>query len=152
MLLDYEKHRQLKNYVKKLNHIYLKYPALWEIDYSWEGFKWLVSDDNTNSVLAFSRRDSKGEEVVVVANFTPVTREKYSFGVEREGTYEVIINSDATEFGGEGKGTKTKVTSKKKGMHGFDNSITVDIPGLSFILLKYKPKATKKSSKTINQK
>lgn len=147
VLLDYEKHRQLKEYVKKLNHIYLKYPALWEIDYSWEGFKWLVSDDHTNSVIAFSRRDSKNDELVVVANFTPVTRDKYSFGVEREGVYEVILNSDATEFGGEGQGTKTKVTSKKKGMHGFDNSITLNIPGLSFILLKYKGKSTRKSTK-----
>ena len=152
VLLDYEKHRQLKEYVRKLNHIYLKHPALWEIDYSWEGFKWLVSDDNTNSVIAFSRRDSKNEELVVVANFTPVTREKYSFGVENEGTYEVILNSDAKEFGGNGEGTKTKVTSKKKGMHGFENSITIDIPGLSFILLKYKGKSARKNAKKINTK
>lgn len=151
VLLDYEKHRQLKNYVKKLNHIYLKYPALWEIDYSWEGFKWLVSDDHINSVIAFSRRDSNNDEVIAVANFTPVTREKYSFGVEREGVYEVIINSDDAEFGGDGQGTKTKVTSKKKGMHGFENSITLTIPGLSFILLKYKAKPAKKSSEKINK-
>ncbi|MBE6773447.1 MAG: 1,4-alpha-glucan branching protein GlgB [Ruminococcaceae bacterium] len=151
VLLDYEKHRQLKNYVKKLNHIYLRYPALWEIDYSWEGFRWLVSDDHTNSVIAFSRRDNDGNEVVAVANFTPVTREKYSFGVEREGVYEVIINSDDTEFGGEGKGTKTRVTSKKKGMHGFDNSITLDLPGLSFILLRYKAKPAKKASEKVNK-
>lgn len=152
VLLDYEKHRQLKEYVKKLNHIYLKNPALWEIDYSWEGFKWLVSDDNTNSVIAFSRRDSKGDELVVVANFTPVTREKYSFGVEREGTYEVILNSDDVAFGGDGQGTKTKVTSKKKGMHGFENSITLNLPGLSFLLLKYKGKPAKKTAKKTNSK
>ena len=152
VLLDYEKHRQLKEYVKKLNHIYLKNPALWEIDYSWEGFKWLVSDDNTNSVIAFSRRDSKGDELVVVANFTPVTREKYSFGVEREGTYEVILNSDDVAFGGDGQGTKTKVTSKKKVMHGFENSITLNLPGLSFLLLKYKGKPAKKTAKKTNSK
>ncbi len=152
LLLDYEKHRQLKNYVKKLNHIYLKYPALWEIDYSWEGFKWLVSDDKNNSVIAFSRKDKDGNELVIAANFTPVTREKYSFGVEREGAYEVIINSDDIDFGGEGRGTRTKVTSKKKEMHGFKNSITLNLPGLSCIILKYKSKPSKKSSKTITTK
>ena len=145
LLLQYEKHRQLKEYTKKLNHIYLKYPALWEIDYSWEGFQWLVSDDKNNSVIAFSRKDKKGEEIVTVCNFTPVMREKYSFGVPREGVYEVILNSDAAEFGGEGKGTKTRATSKKIGLHGFENSITVDLPGLSVIMFRYKPKAKAKA-------
>ncbi len=143
LLLDYEKHRQLKAYVKKLNHIYLKYPSFWEIDYSWEGFKWNVSDDNDNSVIAFSRKDKKGDEIVIACNFTPVCREKYSFGVENEGVYEVLINSDSEEFGGEGKGTKTRVSSKKVPMHGFENSITVDLPGLSGIIFRVKPKKTK---------
>ncbi len=153
VLLEYEKHRQLKDYVKKLNHIYLKYPALWEIDYSWEGFKWLVSDDKNNSVIAFSRKDKNGDEIVIACNFTPVYREKYSFGVEREGVYEVILNSDSEEFGGSGKGTKTRVSSKKVPMHGFENSITVDLPGLSSVLFRVKPKKIKaKAEKADNKK
>ena len=145
LLLDYDKHRQLKTYVKKLNELYVKYPAFWQIDYSWEGFKWFVSDDKDNSVIAFSRRDKKGEEIVAVCNFTPVMREGYSFGVEFEGVYEVLMNSDSKEFGGDGLGTKTKVTSKKGPMHGFENNITLDLPDLSFILLKRKPKPVKKA-------
>ncbi|MBQ4349304.1 MAG: 1,4-alpha-glucan branching protein GlgB [Clostridia bacterium] len=145
LLLGYEKHQQLKNYVRKLNGIYLKYPAFWEVDYSWEGFKWFVPDDTDNSVIAFSRRDKKGGEIAVVCNFTPVMREKYSLGVENEGVYEIILNSDAKEFGGDGKGTKTRVTSKKVPMHGYDNSITLDLPGLSCILLVRKDKPAKKA-------
>ena len=145
LLLDYDKHRQLKAYVKKLNELYLKYPAFWQIDYSWEGFKWFVSDDKDNSVIAFSRRDKKGDEIVAVCNFTPVMREGYSFGVEFEGVYEVLMNSDDKAFGGDGLGTKTRVSSKKGPMHGFENNITLDLPGLSFILLKRKPKPAKKS-------
>ncbi len=140
VLLEYEKHRQLKDYVRRLNHIYLKYPSLWEIDYSWEGFKWLVSDDKNNSVIAFSRKDKTGNEIVIACNFTPVTREKYSFGVEKEGIYEVLLNSDSEEFGGSGLGTKTRVSSKKVPMHGFENSITVDLPGLSCVIFRVKPK------------
>ena len=145
LLLGYEKHQQLKSYVRKLNGIYLKYPAFWEVDYSWEGFKWFVPDDTDNSVIAFSRRDKKGGEIAVVCNFTPVMREKYSLGVENEGVYEIILNSDAKEFGGDGKGTKTRVTSKKVPMHGYDNSITLDLPGLSCILLVRKDKPAKKA-------
>ena len=140
LLLDYDKHQKLKNYVKTLNNLYLKNPALWEIDYSWEGFTWLVSDDNTNSVLAFARTDKKGETLVCVCNLTPVDRDIYSFGVPGPGTYEVILNSDDAEFGGTGSGTKTKVTSKKVGMHGFEDSITLSLPGFSCMILKYKPR------------
>ncbi len=146
LLLDYEKHQQLKNFVKKLNKVYLKYPAFWEVDYNWEGFKWFVPDDTNNSVIAFSRRDKKGGEIAIACNFTPVMREKYSFGVENEGVYEVILNTDSTEFGGDGKGTKTRVSSKKVPMHGYDNSITLDLPGLSCVLLVRKDKPKKKGA------
>ncbi len=152
VLLEYEKHRQLKDYVKKLNHIYLKYPSLWEIDYSWEGFKWLVSDDKNNSVIAFSRKDKAGNEIVIACNFTPVTREKYSFGVEKEGVYEVILNSDSEEFGGSGQGTKTRVSSKTVPMHGFENSITVDLPGLSCVIFRVKPKKSRAKAEKADTK
>ncbi|MCM1543850.1 MAG: 1,4-alpha-glucan branching protein GlgB [Ruminococcus sp.] len=148
LLLDYEKHRQLQCYYKELNKIYKKYPALWEIDYGWEGFSWCVSDDKDNSVIAFRRIDKKGNEIVCVCNFTPVMREKYSFGVEKEGTYEVILNSDSDKFGGSGAGTKTKVISKNVPMHGYENSITVNLPGLTVMYLKHKKKPEKKAEKT----
>ncbi|MGN0467980.1 MAG: 1,4-alpha-glucan branching protein GlgB, partial [Acutalibacteraceae bacterium] len=153
LLLDYEKHRQLQTYVKELNKLYKKYPALWEIDFGWEGFSWCVSDDNDNSVIAFRRIDKKGDELVCVCNLTPVAREKYSFGVEKEGTYEVILNSDSEKFGGKGTGTKTRVSSKKIPMHGFENSITLNLPGLSAMYLRYKKKPqSKKTAKVQNKK
>lgn len=147
LLLDYDRHAQLKEYVKQLNKIYKKYPALWQVDFGWEGFAWCVSDDNNNSVIAFRRIDGNGNELVCVCNLTPVSREGYSFGVEKEGVYEVILNSDSEKFGGQGRGTKTKVTSKNVPMHGYEHSITLSIPGLSAMYLKLKPK-TKKSVKT----
>lgn len=147
LLLDYDKHRQLQTYVKELNKLYKKYPAFWEIDFGWEGFSWCVSDDNDNSVIAFRRIDKKGDEIVCVCNLTPVSREKYSFGVEKEGYYEVILNSDSEKFGGKGGGTKTKVMSKKVPMHGFENSITLSLPGFSDMYLRYKKKEpTKKKA------
>ena len=81
MLLGYDKHRQLQAYVKDLNAFYRETPAMWEIDYSWEGFQWIVPDDNQQSVIAFLRRDAKGKMVMVVCNFNPVLREGYEMGV-----------------------------------------------------------------------
>ena len=152
LLLDYEKHRQLQNYTRTLNRLYKKYPALWEIDYRWEGFAWCVSDDKDNSVIAFRRMDKNGDEIVCICNFTVVDRENYSFGVQKEGVYQVILNSDAAEFGGRDRGTKTQVSSRAVPMHGYENSITVSLPGLSAIYLRCKPKRSRSTKSQSKQK
>ena len=146
LLLDYEKHRQLREYTKEINRIYLKNPALWEIDYSWDGFSWLVSDDNTNSCLAFLRKDSAGNKIIAVLNLTNVTRENYSFGVPESGSYEVILNSDSEKFGGEGRGPKSRLTAKKVPMHAQPYSVTLTLPGNSAIYLRHKKSAISKIS------
>ena len=135
-LLEYDNHRALKEYFKEINRVYKQNPALWQIDYGWEGFSWLVSDDVDNSVIAFRRVDKDGCEVVAVCNFTNVQREKYSFGVPNAGTYDVILNSDAKKFKGEGRGPKKQVTTKKKPMHSHPQSLTMTLPPLSAIYLK----------------
>ncbi|MCQ2462780.1 MAG: 1,4-alpha-glucan branching protein GlgB [Clostridia bacterium] len=135
LLLEYDAHRKLKDYVKRLNGIYKATPALWEIDYSWDGFSWLVSDDSTNSVIAFRRCDKKGVELVAVCNLTNVCRENYCFGVEQPGKYSVLLNSDDERFGGLGRGPKTQVTSRKKPMHSREQSLTLTLPPLSVIYL-----------------
>ncbi len=78
MLLQYEKHRQMQDYVADLNHLYEKTPALWQIDDSWDGFEWIVADDADQSVVAFLRRDQAGKRVMVVCNFNPVERKGYT--------------------------------------------------------------------------
>ena len=136
MLLGYDSHRQLKDYVKALNEFYLKTPALWEDDYSCDGFNWIVSDDSANSVVAFIRRDKSGNAIIPVCNFTKVTRQKYRIGVPDPGTYRVVFSSASPEFGGRGESTVGSVRAKKKPMHGFDYSIEIDIEGLSCMFIK----------------
>ncbi len=136
LLLDYEAHRQLKSYVGALNKFYLANSPLWEIDYSWEGFSWIVSDDSSNSVVAYIRRDKKENELIALCNFTSVTRQKYRIGVPKPGTYRVVFSSALPEFGGKGESTVGSVRAKKKPMHGYEYSIELDIEGLSCMYIK----------------
>ena len=137
LLLSYESHRLLKDYTAALNRFYIETPALWQIDDSWEGFEWVSGDDADNSVIAFLRRDKSGEEIIAVLNFTSVRRAKYAIGVPREGRYEVLFNSDLAEFGGSGSGTTRAVHSKPIPFHGRENSIELDLAGLSVLFLKH---------------
>ena len=130
LLLDYDAHKQTQAYVRDLNHFYLEHPQFWEEDFTWEGFQWVVPDDSAQSVVAFLRKDKKGEAVLVVCNFNPVERVNYALGVPAAGSYKEIFTSDEEKYGGTGFHNKT-VRSKKGEMHGFEQSIHITLPPLS---------------------
>ncbi|MBQ8182317.1 MAG: 1,4-alpha-glucan branching protein GlgB [Clostridia bacterium] len=138
LLLDYDMHVLLKDYTKALNKFYKKNAPMWQIDYSWEGFNWIVSDDNTNSVIAFVRSDENDEKIIAVCNFTPVLREDYKIGVPKADAYEIVFNSDAQKFGGTGEKLKKSYQVREGVMHGYDNYIELKLPPMTTIYLKQK--------------
>ncbi len=145
-LLEDEKHAQMKEYVKDLNNFYKNTPAMWQQDFSWEGFEWIVADDNTQSILAFVRCDKKGDKIVAVCNFTPTRHPDYRIGVPKSGVYKELLNSDSKKYGGGGI-SNDQVRSKKKAMHGFEHSITLDLAPLSTVYLKVPTTRKKKVQK-----
>ncbi len=137
LLLDYDMHRKLQSYTKELNNFYKKNPPLWQVDYSWEGFSWISSDDCDNSVIAFRRIDESGKEIIAVGNFTNVRRENYRIGVPKASAYKIVFNSDDEKYGGFGVSRNPeKIKTEKIPMHGFDKSISLDLPPMSVIYLK----------------
>ena len=154
LLMGYEKHQQLRNYVKDLNKFYLDHPEFWQVDYSWEGFQWIVPDDHKQSVVAFLRKDAKGNQIMIVCNFNPVLREKYDMGVPVAGYYKELLNSDDKAYGGSGIHNKA-LRSKKGAMHGFDQHISITLPPLSTIYLEVpaeKPAPKKAAAKKAEPK
>lgn len=99
-LLEYDMHEKLHNYVKTLNHMYLDIPAFWEDDRTWEGFSWLNADDSSNSVYSWARKDKNGGYLVFILNMTPAVLNDYKFPAPRRGRYKILLNSDASHWGG----------------------------------------------------
>lgn len=153
LLLDYEAHKKLQDYTRALNKFYAKNAPLWESDFGWEGFNWISSNDNSNSVIAFRRIDKKGKEIIAVSNLTPVFRSGYEIGVPYAGTYEVVFNSDDEVYGGTGKGSTGKIKTNERPMHGHEQSVSLELAGLSTIYLKLSRKApAKKEPKKVEKK
>ena len=101
LLTTDDKHQQLQNWVRDLNHFYTSQPALYEHDFSWGGFEWLDLHDGERSLLAYSRTSPEiGETILIAGNFTPVVRHDYWLPVPEPGTYQELLNSDATIYGG----------------------------------------------------
>ena len=146
MLLGYDKHNELQTYVRTLNAFYKEHPAFWQVDYSWEGFQWIVPDDSQQSVIAFLRKDTSGKQILVVCNFNPVLREGYTLGAPVAGSYKEILNSDDAEFGGSGAVHNKAVRTHKKPLHGFEQSITITLPPMSTLYFEVPAKRTRKAA------
>lgn len=136
LLLDYEKHKKLQNFTRELNKFYKQHSELWEIDYSWEGFSWISSDDNANSTIAFRRINKTGKEIIGIFNFTPNSHTEYRIGVPEAGTYKVIFDNNLKKYGGTKARLSGTYKTAKKPMHGFDQSIGLKLGGLNAIFLK----------------
>ena len=135
LLLDYPMHSNLSRYVRELGAFYLATPALWEIDYSWEGFRWISENDRDQNIIAFMRSDKKGGNIIVLINFAPITRRDYRIGVPEKGEYSEIFNSDLPEYGGWGN-INENIVSEDISIHGFPRSICLTAPPLSTVCLR----------------
>ena len=136
-LLGEEMHEALRRWVQDLNHIYQREPSLHQIDFEGSGFRWIDCQDNENSVISMIRRGRDPQDfTVMIANFTPVPRPAYRIGVPEWGWYRELLNSDSERYGGSNMGNGGGVHTEATPAHGFDQSISLTVPPLGFLLLK----------------
>ncbi|OAT52274.1 1,4-alpha-glucan branching protein GlgB [Providencia heimbachae] len=136
-------HNGVQKLVRDLNHCYQQNSALYQLDYSPEGFEWLVVDDHKNSVFAFARRDEQGNEIIVIANFTPVIRENYRIGLHREGKYSEIINTDSEYYRGSNAGNMGAIKTEPVACHHKPHSLCLILPPLTTLYLKRETNSAK---------
>ncbi|HBD94420.1 MAG: 1,4-alpha-glucan branching enzyme [Spirochaetes bacterium GWF1_31_7] len=140
-LLDWNKHKELLWFFKELNKVYKENPALYQKDFSQDGFQWVNCNDWESSVLSFLRKsDDETETLLIVANFTPTLRHEYRVGVPKHSHWDEIFNSDATEFGGSGNGNCGGFWSDERAWDNQPYSINLTLPPLGVIILKSKSK------------
>jgi 1,4-alpha-glucan branching enzyme len=136
-LLQFPKHAGIQGFVRSLNQLKKDHPALYERDFHSDGFEWISADDAANSVYSYCRFSAdRSEQLVVVANMTPVPRYNYRIGAPSPGTYREILNSDAKGFGGADIGNAGDVAAEPIPAHGRPQSLSVTLPPLGLIILK----------------
>jgi 1,4-alpha-glucan branching enzyme len=138
-LLQYEPHQGLQKWVSELNRLFRTEPSLHEIDFEQRGFEWIDGNDNDSSTLSFIRKGSlETDTVLIICNFTPVTRSNYGVGVPYEGVWCEVSNSDSAEFGGSGQGNQGGIETSPITAHGRKQSLNLTLPPLAVIFLKIK--------------
>ena len=126
-LREYAEHTGVQAALSEINLNYKRHPALWEKDNSPEGFQWIVGNDGTNNILAFTRWSDAGYPLVCITNFSPVPQEYYSLRMPTAGVWRETINTDDLKYGGSGIS---------------NDSFAVDVDTDLYITLKVPPLAT----------
>jgi 1,4-alpha-glucan branching enzyme len=124
----------IKKWISDLNNFYKNEPALYQIDFSQDGFEWIITDDGLGSTLCFLRKTKGNSQIIIVAcNLTPVVRHNYRIAVPRPGYWRECLNSDSDIYGGSGVGNSGGVESlsDEKG-----NYINVTLPPLGVLYFK----------------
>ncbi|MBQ9429375.1 MAG: 1,4-alpha-glucan branching protein GlgB [Clostridia bacterium] len=134
-MLGYDQHKKLHRYVRDLNRLYLRTPALWQIDNAWGGFEWVEVDNADESILAFRRIDREGNRVLVILNFTPVERFGHSLPAPEKATYSLLLDTMDEDYGGY---RKAEVARRAKKQPDGSYRLTVDLPALGGLMLKEK--------------
>lgn len=149
-LLEKERHAQMLQFSKDLNRLYAAEPALYEVDFSWEGFQWIDFRDMDNSIVSFVRFSKEKKEcVVVVANFTPVPRSGYRVGVPVGGYYIELLNSDSAHYGGSNMGNAGGLPSEPTAWQEQPHSMLITVPPLG--VMYFKPQAPASSEPTAGE-
>jgi 1,4-alpha-glucan branching enzyme len=136
-LLQYGFHDGIKKCITDLNALYKNYPALYEKQFSAEGFEWINYSDNENSVLAYIRKGTKEKEnLIVVCNMTPVVHENYRIGLSSKGNLTEIFNSDKVEYSGSGVTNSKPIKIDAQSWNYREYSAEVVLPPLGVSVFK----------------
>lgn len=136
--LEDERCKQVNDFVKDLNKMYKSQPALYQLDSDVDGFSWVNCVSSVNSTVSFVRQGiDEGETLLVICNFDTISYKEFIVGVPKPGKYKEILNSDDTKFGGSGLVNGRVKSSKSAAYDGRENSITISLPALSVVVLKY---------------
>jgi len=136
-VLNHPFHQGVQRWVKDLNRFYRSEPALFQLDFSNDGFEWIDFHDWENSTISFVRKGKTTREVIlVVCNLTPVVRHNYRVGVPYGGFWREVLNSDAYLYGGSGQGNLGGVEAAPTPSHGRTNSLSLTLPPLAVVFFR----------------
>ncbi|HYI45348.1 MAG TPA: 1,4-alpha-glucan branching protein GlgB [Actinomycetota bacterium] len=136
-LLDNEQHLGIKNLVRDLNKVYKETPALYQKDFTPDGFSWIDANDADNNVLSFYRTSAdEKEHLACICNLAPVPRTGFRVGLPKGGKFTEVLNTDAEPYGGTNTGNMGVVESRPVPWHGLEHSAMLTLPPLGVVWLR----------------
>jgi len=137
-IADHPPRKALLAFVARLGELYQQSEELWAGDPDPGSFRWIDCSDRDSSILSYERRlPGTDRHVIVVMNLTPVPRTGYRIGLPAASRYELVLDSDAAEYGGSGYAVSPVIQAEPFAWQDQPHSAPISLPPLS--LLVYRP-------------
>jgi 1,4-alpha-glucan branching enzyme len=144
-VLDFDVHQGTQRLSRDLNAAYRAFPALWKLDASPDGFRWIDANDAQGNVLSFLRFPASVADpaavpvpagvIACIANFSAIPHLGYKVGLPVAGRWREIINTDAIVYGGSGVGNLGGIEAEPEPWHGLPASASITVPPLGVLWL-----------------
>ncbi len=136
-LTEHHAHKGIQSLIQDLNTYYKSTPAIYQKQFSQEGFEWISHEDGANSMIAYLRKgDSEHKPQLIVCNFTPLVRDAFNVGIPFTGKWKEVLNSDDEKYGGSGIKNENALAVNDFGWHGKNYSLTIKIPPLATVIFE----------------
>ena len=136
-LLGYDKHRQMQRMVRDLNRFYTATSALYRVEDSWSGFRWLQADDSIHSAAVWMRMDEQGNALLCAFNFTPIPMEDYRVGVPAAGVFSQAFSTDSEKYGGTGEYENAPKETIDEPLDAFEQQLSIQLPPYGAVYLRF---------------
>jgi 1,4-alpha-glucan branching enzyme len=137
-LLEDPNHRNLQNFLRRLLHLYKKYPAFYDQDAYGNGFQWINADDAYRSIYSFVRYGKSGRNnLLFVVNFTPVAYPDYRVGVPKKKKYVLLLNSEDAAYGGTEEARPAEYMAEAMECDGESYSIAYPLPAFGVAIFRF---------------
>ncbi|MEM8778404.1 MAG: 1,4-alpha-glucan branching protein GlgB [Cyanobacteria bacterium P01_G01_bin.49] len=138
-LLNHQPHQKLKQLVRDLNRIYHQEPALYQDDFTNNGFEWIDCHDASRGLISYVRKDPNlNEKIVTVCNFKPHVYHNYWLGVQEAGKYAELVNTDSEIYGGSGVTNHTLIETQQWNSDPWPYALEITVPPMAALVFKLK--------------
>ena len=141
-LLDYPIHDSFLKFFTDLHKMMRKYPAMYEMDYHGEGFKWVDADNKDQNVFVYTRKNAE-QKFLVVLNLSPKHYENFCIGIEKKGSIKEILNSDQDIYGGSGIVNPKAIRTHNEPYNFLPYSVRIDLAPFAGAVFEIKESAQK---------
>lgn len=128
-ILHFPIHDAFHRYIRRLNALYQENEALWQGDYTPDGFEWLDCHAETSCVYAFARR-ANGEQLIALLNLSDTAHTAYRLKTGSTAPLTILLDSDWQTWGGQTPEEETVLHPDEKG------TVRIDLPRYTGILLR----------------